>query len=413
MLRTKLLPHQIETLKFGLERPYFFDLSDPGTGKTLSAISLVSETKSKAIVICPPHLVNNWLAEVARHSTLRAGPHYLRFDPKYDFFVVPYTKAAQCAEVFKSCNFVVLDESHYIKNLDSKRTQAVHNLMYKYPPARFLAMTGTILKNRIPEIYSPLVLLGLGKTVYPKVLDHYSSYYSFCYRFTNVRQTAYGAQFSGSKNIEELRTFIKPYAIRHKESALDLPEMTEIKITADYKDDPELKRAFEEFQGKGVGANITAKTKSAEAKAPFTANYVGSLIDQDCGPVVVFSDHVKAVARIELELSTRRVRSITGETSMEKRNEYIKMLNSGQLDVLVCSIGSSSSGLTMTGACKLVFNDVPFVPGDLAQAKKRIHRVGQDKPCQIIYVLGSSVDDYIINMLNSKNKTINKVTGGI
>ena len=98
---------------------------------------------------------------------------------------------------------------------------------------------------------------------------------------------------------------------------------------------------------------------------------------------------------------------------MPKREEYIKMLNSGQLDALICSIGSSSSGITLTGANRLIFNDVPFVPGDLEQAKKRIHRLTQTKTCQIVYIVGSSVDEYIINMLNSKNRVISKVLKGI
>jgi SWI/SNF-related matrix-associated actin-dependent regulator 1 of chromatin subfamily A len=413
VLKTNLLPHQLKTLEFALGSPFYFDLSDPGTGKTLSALAVISTSRLKAIVICPPHLVNNWLAEADRHTTLKASPHFLKYNPDTDIFVVPYTKVKDSEDVFKHCKVVVCDELHYIKNLESQRTRAVHTLMYKYTPEYFLGLTGTVLKNRIPELYSPLILLGLGKGVYPKILDHYRSYYTFCYRFTNVRQTQYGAQFSGSKNVEELRTFLKPYCIKHSESVVDLPELSEIKVVVDYKDDPELARAFEEFQSAGVGANITAKTRSAEAKAKFTANYVGSLLDQDSGPVVVFSDHRKSISIIELELSTRRVRSITGDTSMEKRNEYVKMLNSGQLDSLICSIGAASSGLTLTGASKLVFNDVPFVPGDLVQAKKRIHRISQTKPCQIVYVVGSKVDDNIINMLNSKNKTITKVLGGI
>lgn len=412
-LNTELLKHQAQTLQFALDKKYIFDLSSPGTGKTLSALATICSVKKKAAVVCPPHLVNNWLSEVVKHTSLVATPHFLKFNPDTEVFIIPYTQVSKASEIFDNVDIVVLDEVHYIKSLDSQRSKNVHLALYKNVPEYLIMMTGTILKNRIPEIYSPLILLGLGKDVFPKILEHYRSYYTFCCRFTNLKQTQYGANFSGSKNVEELRTFLLPYSIKHKEDVLDLPELSEINVVVDYKDDPELLKAFNEFTGASVGANIVAKTKSAEAKAVFTSNYVMSLLDQDSGPVVVFSDHRKSISIIELELSKKRVRSITGETSMDKRSEYVKMLNNGQLDCLICSIGSSSSGITLTGASKLVFNDVPFVPGDMEQAKKRIHRLSQTKPCQIVYIVGSTVDAKIIKMLNSKTKTINKVLGGI
>lgn len=414
VLKTKLLKHQEQTVKFALDKKFIFDLSCPGSGKSLSALAVIDAVGKKALIICPPHLVSNWLHEIEKHTDLRGCPHYKKFTDEKDVYVVAYTRISEAEDIFKNVKMVFIDECHYLKSLESKRTQAVHNMLYKYVPEYLVMMTGTILKNRVPEIYSPLILLGLGKHVYPKILDHYKSYYVFCCRFTNVKHNGYGTVFSGSKNIEELRTFIKPYAIKHGDEVLNLPEMTETKVVVSYKDDPELMKAFNEFNG-GVasGTNISAKAKSAEFKAPFTASYVSSLIDQDCGPVVVFSDHRKSIAIIELELSKRRVRSITGETPMERRAEYVKMLNSGQLDALICSIGSSSSGLTLTGANRMVFNDLCFTPGDLEQAKKRIHRVSQTKPCQLTFVVGSKADDDIINMLNGKTKTINKVLGGI
>ncbi len=414
MLKTELLEHQVRTRQFVLDKKFVFDLSTPGTGKSLSALSVICEVKKKAMVVCPPHLVNNWLYEIEKHTTLRGCPHFARFTEDKDVFVISYTRVEKAEDIFKNVDVVVLDEVHYIKNLEAKRTRAVHAALYKNTPDYLIMMTGTILKNRIPEIYSPLILLGLGSKVTPKILEHYRSYYLFCCRFTNVKQTQWGTSFSGSKNIEELRAFIKPYAIKHSDEVLNLPEMTESSIVVSYQDNPELRAAFDEFNnGISSGTNIQAKAKSAEFKAPFTANYVLSLIEQDCGPIVVFSDHRKSISIIELELSSKRVRSITGETNMDKRTEYIKMLNTGQLDALICSIGSSSSGITLTGANKIVFNDIPFVPGDLDQAKKRIHRVSQTRPCQIIYVIGSKPDEDIINMINGKNRTINKVLGGI
>jgi len=408
-LKTELLDHQGQTLKFALSKKYIFDLSLPGTGKSLSSLATICSVKKRAVVVCPPHLVNNWLAECSKHTELKASPHFLRFNEDVEVFIVPYTQVAKAGDIFKNVDIVVCDEVHYLKNLDSQRTKNVHTLLYKKPPEYLIMLTGTILKNRVTEIYSPLILLGLASHVQPKIIEKYRSFYVFCNRFTNVKNTPFGASYSGSKNVEELRTYIVPYAIKHKDDVLNLPELSESKVVVSYKDDPELEKAFNEFTGASVGMNIMAKAKSAESKSVFTANYVLGLLDQDCGPVVIFSDHRKSIATMELELSNKRVRSITGETSMSHRTDYVNMLNNGQLDVLIASIGSSSSGITLTGSSVLVFNDLPFVPGDLEQAKKRIHRLSQTRPCRIVYVVGSTADEKIINMLNNKNRTINKI----
>jgi SWI/SNF-related matrix-associated actin-dependent regulator of chromatin subfamily A3 len=85
------------------------------------------------------------------------------------------------------------------------------------------------------------------------------------------------------------------------------------------------------------------------------------------------------------------------------------MLNNGQLDVLLCSIGAASTGFNLTASNILVFNDPSWVSTDMEQAKKRIHRIGTTKPCRIVNVVGSPTDEYIYNMLAKKDKVINKV----
>lgn len=129
----------------------------------------------------------------------------------------------------------------------------------------------------------------------------------------------------------------------------------------------------------------------------------------DLKPVVVFSDHVKPVEMMELELSRYRVRKITGEVSSDKRQDAVDLLNNGQLDVLICTIGSASTGFNLTASSLLIFNDPSWVSTDMEQAKKRIHRIGAKKPCRIINVIGSKTDEHIYQMLAKKDKVINKV----
>lgn len=407
-LKTELLPHQQETVNFAVSKRYIGDFSEMGSGKSLSALALIVRVGKKAMVVCPPHLVNNWLNEIEKHTNLKGSPHFLRPSDDVDVYVTPYTQLTKCEAIFKIVFTVVADEAHYLKNLDAKRTMTFHHFFSPHPPEYFMYLTGTPIKNRIPEIYSMLILFGLGPNS-PKILEHYRSFYTFCCRFTNVKQTNYGNKYEGMKNVEELRKFINPFVIRHGAEVLNLPELSETSIVVSYAENDKLDQAFQRFTDSGIGADITVKRDSAVATAPFTSQLVLEALDSGNGPVVVFSDHKKPLEIMGLELSGKRVATINGDTNMAKRQDYVDSLNRGQLDVLLCTIGAASSGLNMTGSCLIILNDPPWVSGDLQQLIKRIHRIGQTRPCRIVKVLGSKTVDKIYKALAGKERVINKV----
>lgn len=408
MLKTTLLPHQNKTVEFAIKTKFYGDFSVMGSGKSLSALATICKLGKKAMIVAPPYLVNNWLHEIKTHTTLKGCPHYKSFDPKSDIHVVPYTKVGQAEDVFKNVEIIIADEGQYLKNLEAKRTMDFHNLFYKYTPKYFGYLSGTPIKNRIPEIYSLLLLWSKGPNE-PKIIDHYKSFYLFCCKFTMLKQTPYGSKFEGMKNVEELRRFINPFSIRHGEEILDLPSLTEYNVVVEYTENRKLQDEWRRYLDGGANFDVRAKNEAAIRKSVFTANYVSEAVSSGLGPIVVFSDHIKPLEMIELELSKIRVRKITGEVPSSKRQEYVDMFNRNQVDVLLCSIGAASTGFNLTASSLLVFNDPSWVSTDMEQAKKRIHRIGATKPCRIINVVGSLTDEKIYKMLASKDKVINKV----
>lgn len=408
MLKSKLLHHQEQTVSLLLSKKCIGDWSTMGTGKSLSALASIIATKEKAVIVCPPFLVENWLNEIKKHTTLRGSPHFLKYSADSDIFVVPYTQLDKCEDIFRNVKFIVADESQYLKNLEAKRTQKFHSLFYKYTPLYFMALSGTPLKNRIPEMYS-FLLLWDKFGVKPAITEKYKSFYTFCCRFTNVVQGKYGMSYGGMKNVEELRSYIKHNSIKHEASVIDLPELSESQVVVSYKENPDLEKAFKEFTGSKFSAEITVKVNSASSKAVFTSNYVSDAIEAGEGPVVVFSDHRKPIEVMELELSKLRVKSITGETPMPVRSNYVDMFNNNQLDVLLCTYGAASTGINLTSSNLMVLNDLPWEVASLEQAKKRSHRLGQKRACRIVHVIGSSVDDLILKTLTAKQKVISEV----
>jgi SWI/SNF-related matrix-associated actin-dependent regulator 1 of chromatin subfamily A len=401
---TELLPHQVTAVEQFVDKKAFGIFDEPGLGKTLEFLASVCQIKGRALAVVPPFLMNTWHTDIEKHTYLEVGK---------DIDLVSYTMLGKRINSFKDYVAVAADEGHYLKNLDAQRTSKFHAYLAKDRPEFFTYMTGTPIKGRVHEIYSFLCLIAQYPHVSPKITVKYNSYYKFCMRFCNVTErTIYGRsimQFSGMKNIDELKEYLKPWTIRRlAKDYLNLPEMQNQMITANYKDDPELQAQFTAFtDGSIKGGDIVAKKNSAVAKAHFTAEYVSSQLEAGVSPVLVFSDHRDPVSLIERELSTNwRAASIMGGDSADKRNDIVGRFQNGQLDVLIATVGSSSTGLTLTKSNLVVFNDVPWVPSDLVQARKRIHRISQERECRCIYIVGSKVDDYIIRTIRSKEKVI-------
>ena len=123
VLKTKLLPHQEQTVSLLLSKKCIGDFSTMGTGKSLSALASIVATKEKAVIVCPPFLVENWLNEIKKHTTLKGSPHFLKYSSDSDIFIVPYTQLDKSEDIFRNVRFIVADESKYLKNLEAKRTQ--------------------------------------------------------------------------------------------------------------------------------------------------------------------------------------------------------------------------------------------------------------------------------------------------
>ena len=405
---------------FALSSKYCIIADQMGLGKTIQAIAVANHTRAKCLVVCPAFLKLNWVAEIEKlcsqpkhYDLYKKGLDIYSYKPELDdFIIINYEQVKHAEDLFAWATLVVADEGHYLKNGDAQRTIYFDKYLYENQPEYFLLLTGTPIQNRVEELYQPLVMMSYGNGDNGKnILDDYPSKTAFCNKFSHqVRMRINGfmvVKYVGVKNVELLQTYLDGKLIRRlQKDVLDLPDMVESEVIASYKQDKKLLREFEnhkEMQGK----DITAKAKSAALKAKFTIQYVKNLLDSGtCEKVVVFSDHVKPAEEIAAAFG---VAAITGKMPMARRMELVNQFQTGDLPVFCATIGAASTGLTLTAANYMVLNDISYVPGNNEQAKKRIMRIGQDKKCNIVFVVGSFQDAYILNQVRAKMSDINEV----
>lgn len=401
----KLLKHQKEGIKYLLNHHYAILGDSMGLGKSLQAIEVIKRTKLKALIVCPSSLKLTWKAELEKFSDLEIDE---------DVKIISYAMLGKHPDIWKWADIVICDEVHYLKNLEAKRTQVVHNLMESDPPLRFIGLTGTAVKNRVTEYYSLLALCSYNPqgTSGINILNMYPNQWDFSNHFSNrisfKVKGRYVTKFEGHRNVEGLRSLLKDKYLRRKASqVLDLPPIVRKDILLDDKEiDKELLARLDQ----DAKAFATFKSNNALIKSKHTVRYCKDIIEQGEGPVLIFSDQVKPCQEISRLLNgPYKARSITGETPMKKREESKELFQAGKLDALVCTIGSMSTGHTLTKAKNLVFNDLSYVVGDIAQAEKRIHRIGQDKTCIIHRMFWGKMDAYLARLLDKKLATLREV----
>lgn len=401
----KPYPYQLEGIDFLLDKEDAILGDEVGLGKSLQ--SIVSALKyDKTLVICPAYLIINWKQEIDKISD----------DEFHEWEVDAYTRLHK-RSTGESFDTIIIDESHYIKNSESKRTIEVMKKVISSKCKQLFMLSGTPVKNRNAEWYTQLFLAYRKR---PDFRKRFPNQISFNRYFLNYVQKTVRVKnrvintgsWEGIKpeKTRELRLMISEVHIgRKSEDHLELPEKNIVPVAVEGSWDEDLRDTWKSFcsnGGKKTPSITTMKAQNALSKAANTAKFVSDILDQG-EQVIVFSDHVAPLIVITEKLRKKYGTGlITGRASMSDRDESIERFKQGKVQVLLATIGAASTGLTLTNCNKMVFNDISWVGGDLTQAMGRIRRIGQTKPCFYYMMNSGPVDKMIQNKILMKEKEI-------
>jgi SWI/SNF-related matrix-associated actin-dependent regulator 1 of chromatin subfamily A len=426
MLKSDLYKFQKEAKFFHLDRAYSLNLCTMGMGKSLMALAVADAAEARTLIVCPAHLKRNWKEEVKKHTYLEPyvlGTHGSSVRHSSDVFVVNYEQLKKWREYILTCgiDLVIADEIHYLKNPKAKRTEMFFDILHDLRPDRFIGLTGSPIKNRVNDFYTLLKLCDLGYPAHQRPMDKFN-YWTFSHTFCKSKQVSlpHGAvtKFYGVNNVDRLRALIKPRVFKRKlEDALDLPKLTHKPVMINEVDNAvalKLRQAYDDYSLKGTITDIgitRAKVEAAMAKVDFTVRYAKDMIDEGVPHLVIFTDHIEPAEKIYTALTCHNIdcRWVSGRDPASKRADVYQDFQDGAFQVLVATIGSSSTGINLTQSNQTIFNDFSWTPAELEQAIKRIHRIGQSKPCFIHYILMGPFDKMIWDMVTSKQATANRV----
>ncbi|EGT3600601.1 SNF2-related protein [Clostridium perfringens] len=457
-LNAELRPYQKEGFKWINE---ITDLGfggvladDMGLGKTLQIIAfLLSQKKSKSIVVVPTSVIYNWMDEFEKFApSIRVGLVHgskskrdkvlrdfkrglgIKVEEsnlkeksyeKYDVLLTTYGTLKNDEKAYENLSFdyCIIDEAQNIKNPAAQATLSVKNIKSRCN----IALTGTPIENNLMELWSIFDFVMPG------------------YLFTKER---FRERFIlDESNLSELKSLITPFILRRlKEDVLsELPEKLEKKYLVEMKGK---QKQLYSFYVKAI-KNQLNENKSSEKSGRDKINlfaYLTKLREICLDPslvvpdytggsskltvvkeivkdasesgkkILLFSQFTSVLKKIEEDFKKEEISYLylDGGTSAKDRLERVKKFNEdSNIKVFLISLKAGGVGLNLTSASMVIHFDPWWNPAVEDQATDRAHRFGQENKVKVIKLVAKdTIEEKIVLMQEDKRELIQSLMDG-
>ena len=457
-LNAELRPYQKEGFKWINE---ITDLGfggvladDMGLGKTLQIIAfLLSQKKSKSIVVVPTSVIYNWMDEFEKFApSIRIGLVHgskskrdkvlrdfkrgigIKIEEdnlkeksyeKYDVLLTTYGTLKNDEKAYENLSFdyCIIDEAQNIKNPTAQATLSVKNIKSRCN----IALTGTPIENNLMELWSIFDFVMPG------------------YLFTKER---FRERFIlDESNLSELKSLITPFILRRlKEDVLsELPEKLEKKYLVEMKGK---QKQLYSFYVKAI-KNQLNENKSSEKSGRDKINlfaYLTKLREICLDPslvvpdytgesskltvvkeivkdasesgkkILLFSQFTSVLQKIEEDFKKEDISYLylDGGTSAKDRVERVKKFNEdSNIKVFLISLKAGGVGLNLTSASVVIHFDPWWNPAVEDQATDRAHRFGQENKVEVIKLVAKdTIEEKIVLMQEDKRELIQSLMDG-
>ena len=418
-----LEPFQWAGVRYVLGARRAFLADEQGLGKTVQALAAIeADGAYPAVVVCPASLKLVWEREAAKwlpHRSVAVISGRMAVPPRGDITVLNYEiVAAHQGELSRRRpRALIIDESHYVKNPQAKRTQAVRRLARAVPEDGLrLALSGTPVMNHADELIAQLRVLGR--------LEDFGSGSRFSREFRgdrseerlhwHLRRRCFVRRLKSEvlPQLPAKRRVVVPmaldntreYAVAQKDvitwlrdQPLDLNELN-AKIAATLR--------AERLAQLGVLQRLAARGKLHGALA-WIHDFLAS-----GEPLMVFARHVE-VQEAVIERFPDALH-LLGRDAVAGREATIAAFQGGEANLLVCATRVAAQGITLTRASNVAFLELEWTPAMHDQAEDRCHRIGQRDAVTAWYLLAAdTIDETMAALLQRKREIVDAITEGI
>lgn len=411
----ELYQHQIDVLQHtaGLKRvAYYLDM---GLGKTF-----VGGEKLKALngylnlIICQKSKVDDW---VKHFIYVVQGFEVLDLTDKkqYQIFInggirqsvrtvgiINYDLIFRRKELSHiSIDTIMLDESSLIQNRTAKRSKAILKLDFQ----NVILLSGTPSSGKYENLWTQIHLLGwdISEELYNKQYVNWTltadDESGFQHRIVDKSKPY--------KNVERLKRKLREHGavFMKTEEAFDLPQQSFVKVKI------QTSREYKKFMKNSIVTvgdreliGDTTLTKLLYARMlcsqfnKYKLQAFEDILHSTNDRLIVFynfNDELSVLQAVVSECGGWSVSVVNGKTkSLDNYEHDIKSVTFVQYQ-------AGAMGLNLQKANKIIYYSLPLSSELFEQSKKRIHRIGQTRPCfYYMLICNNSIEVNILENLN-------------
>ncbi|MBD5356902.1 MAG: DEAD/DEAH box helicase [Bacteroides sp.] len=404
---------------------------DMGLGKTVQTIAMLTRCVPKAtkpsLIVMPKSLLFNWQEEFKKFAPeIKVTTHYgpnrnFEESMKGQVILTSYAMLRNDIETFinQQFEYVILDESQNIKNVDTQVTKAVWLLK----GAHRLAISGTPIENNLSELYSLFHFLNPAM---------FGSLKEFSDKYATPIQ-----KDGDEEAANALRRKVFPFILRRLKSDVltDLPERTEQVLTVEMS--PQQEALYEERRKYFAGEIENTIAKSGVNKASFellqallelrqiasvpeeksNGNISSPKIDllmeylmsavRNGHKVVVFYNFLAGIELTahKLDLENISYEVMTGATR-DRKKVVERFQNDDECRVMLMTIKSGGVGLNLVAADTVFVVEPWWNKATEEQAINRLHRIGQKKSVNCYFLITAGTIEEKIRQLQEKKSAL-------
>jgi len=415
-----LLPHQCVSALWLAERHRALLADEMRVGKTGSSIVAAGLVGAKTIlVLCPAIARLNWVAEIQRFAGRASSAMLKKGDSTHpEITVCSYDIVADpkvYPKIAKQYDVVILDESHYLKNAESKRTQAAFGIANGAKYA--WALSGTPAPKDNGDLFPLLSNFGVTP----------ADYWSFVYQYCIVKKDAYKEYIVGSRNERDLAKLLNGFMLRRtlREVAPNMPKARWTTHLVEAGPIPKGSMTPEEMalankEMLALDSRLTeAREQLDELDPEASRNYrrlvglqkvtqVSHLIDDELATtdrkLVVFGWHRDVLMALHQALKKYDARLILGSTDDAYKEAAKKdFRESGSCRVVVANIVAAGTAIDLSSADDALFIEEDWTPGNNLQAAMRVVSQFKSRPVLIrSVVISGTVDERVQQVLQRR-----------
>lgn len=448
-LKNKPYEDQIYAIKFMLKRQKALNACSVGIGKTLTALACfdILKTQNKVyngLIYCLNENKLTWKNEIIKHTdyTYRIvgnGTKIVLDDIekfKEDFLVIHYdaiiNQEVKEALMHKKFNFAIYDEAHIFRNLTTKRSEAVFDIIESTDPKYRFALTGT------PVAQCPLEAYSIVKLIRPTILPSHSRFKKhFC------KEILIKPKKSRRKipiivdyyNLDQLKYMVDLYTFRKTQDDVKgfpptVCSIKELEMEADQKELYEHIRAetFEAIASmpeKALNLDhiltkilrlrqvlshpaILGEYKTSSIKFTYLDQLLEEILTDQNQKVVIWSCFKDTLNLLEQKYKKQYGALLfTGDVTNEQRDIHVTKFTNEKKSRMLCGITSLGTGGNFQAARTAIYIDEPLKILELRQSRGRITRRDAVGTSHLVSLIcKDTVDDRFVRKLIARKEAI-------